>query len=38
MPMPKVDDRIVWEVIERKLPALHNQATILLDEVPEPNS
>jgi uncharacterized protein with HEPN domain len=34
----EVDDRIVWEVIERKLPALHDQTTILLDEVPEPNS
>jgi uncharacterized protein with HEPN domain len=31
----EVDDRIVWEVIERKLPALHQQAASLMDKIAE---
>ena len=28
----EIDDRIVWDVIEQKLPALHQQATCLIDQ------
>jgi len=28
------DDRIVWDVIEQKLPALHLEATRLIDQSP----
>jgi len=30
----EIDDRIVWDVIEQKLPALHQQAIRLIDQSP----
>jgi len=30
----EIDDRIVWDVIQQKLPALHQQAIRLIDQSP----